>query len=151
MKKKKKTGISAGAVILILVLILIILTIVKPETVSSFLQVLGKGSGKIRLTSVADNFDQSMGQIIDGFTRPKDQDPTLLTTVKILGVEAIGLFAAMMLGSVIARKLRIRESTGFLYAYLPCTAAVFLINGVGTNNIYLIMSAIMMAFTALFS
>ena len=144
MKKKRKAKIIAGWVISLLALALVLLSIFKPDMVGSFLKVLGSGSGKIRLTSAAERFYDSIDDVIVGLILPKGADPTLMTIVKTLGVEVVGLIVTFILGSFISEKLDISDGAGLFYAYLPCTAAVFIVNGIGISNMYLLISIIML-------
>lgn len=144
MKKKRKTKIIVGLVFALLVLALILLSVFKPDMVGSFLNVLGKGGGKIRLTSAAERFYDSIDDVIVGLILPKGADPTLMTIAKTLGVEVVGLVVTFILGSFISEKLDISDGAGLFYAYLPCTAAVFIVNGIGISNMYLLVSIIML-------
>lgn len=145
MKKKRKAKTIAGWVIFLLVLALVLLSIFKPDMVgSSFLNVLGKGGGKIRLTSAAERFYDSIDDVIVGLILPKGADPTLMTIAKTLGVEVVGLVVTFILGSFVSEKLDISDGAGLFYAYLPCTAAVFIVNGIGISNMYLLVSIIML-------
>jgi len=105
MKKKRKTKIIVGLVFALLVLSLILLSVFKPDMVGSFLNVLGNGSGKIRLTSAAERFYDSMDDLIVGLVLPKGADPTLMTVVKSLGADVIGMIVTFILGSAISEKL----------------------------------------------
>ena len=149
MKKKRKAKIIVGWLIFILVLALILLSVFKQEMVGSFLNALG-GSGNIPLTSVSDRYYTSLDDVINGLVLPKGEDPTLMTVVKTLGVEIIGLVATFLLGSAISDKLDTGYGAGLFYAYLPCTAAVFLVNGIGISNLYLLVSVIALALGGLF-
>ena len=152
MKKKRTDGKKvAGWAVFLLVLVLIVLSAVKPEMVGSFLQVLGKGSGKIRLTSAAERFYDGLEPAIYSLFLPDGEDPTIITAAKSLGVDAIGIIAAIFLGSAISDVLGTGYGTGLFYAYLPCTAAVFLVNGVGPSNVYLTVSIFMLAIVGLSS
>ena len=142
MKKKRKAKIIAGCVVFLMVLALVLLSVFKSDMVGSFLNVLGNGSGKIRLTSAAEHFYDSLDDVIVGLVLPRGEDPTLMTVVKTLSVEALGLIASFILGSVISEKLDTGYGAGLFYAYLPCTAAVFLVNGIGISNMYLLVSII---------
>ena len=150
MKKKRKAKIIAGCVVFLLVLALVLLSVFKSDMVGSFLNVLGNGSGKIRLTSASEHFYDSLDDVIVGIVLPRGEDPTLMTVVKTLGVEAIGLIASFILGSVISEKLDTGYGAGLFYAYLPCTAAVFLINGIGISNMYLLVSVIVLVVAGIF-
>ena len=105
MKKKRKTKIIVGSMFALLVLALILLSVLKPDTVGSFLNVLGDGSGKLRLTSAAERFYDSMDDLIVGLVLPKGEDPTLMTIVKSLGADVVGLIVTFILGSAISEKL----------------------------------------------
>ncbi len=152
MKKKKKSKAKtiAGWVIFLLVLALVLLTVFKPDMVGSFLNVLGKGGGKIRLTSAAEHFYDSMDDLIVGLVLPKGEDPTLMTVVKSLGADVVGLIITFILGSAISEKLDTSYGAGLFLAYLPCTAAVFLVNGIGISNLYLMVSVIVLVVVSIF-
>lgn len=152
MKKKKKSKAKtiAGWVIFLLVLALVLLTVFKPDMVGSFLYVLGKGGGKIRLTSAAEHFYDSMDDLIVGLVLPKGEDPTLMTVVKSLGADVVGLIITFILGSAISEKLDTSYGAGLFLAYLPCTAAVFLVNGIGISNLYLMVSVIVLVVVSIF-
>lgn len=152
MKKKKKSKAKtiAGWVIFLLVLALVLLTVFKPDMVGSFLNVLGKGGGKIRLTSAAEHFYDSMDDLIVGLVLPKGEDPTLMTVVKSLGADVVGLIITFILGSAISEELDMSYGAGLFLAYLPCTAAVFLVNGIGISNLYLMVSVIVLVVVSIF-
>ncbi len=140
---------AAGWVLSLLVLALILLSVFRPEAVGTFLQVLGKGGGRLRLTAAAERFRPGMESVIYGLVLPKGADPTIMTVVKTLAVEAAGMLAAVFLGTVFMEKLDTGYGTGLLYAYFPCTAAVFLVNGIGISNLYLTVSVIVLALAGL--
>ena len=149
-KKKKKTGKkAAGWAVTLLVLALILLSVLRPEEVGAFLRVMGKGDA-IRLTPAADRFEAGMDQVIRGLVLPEGEDPTLMTVVKTLGVEAAGMIATLALASAIFDRMDVSYGTALFYAYLPCTAVVFLVNGVGISNLYLLVSVIVLALAGLF-
>ena len=150
MKKKRKTKIIVGLVFALLVLALILLSVFKPDMVGSFLNVLGNGSGKIRLTSAAEHFYDSMDDLIVGLVLPKGADPNLMTVVKSLGADVVGLIITFILGSAISEKLDTSYGAGLFLAYLPCTAAVFLVNGIGISNLYLMVSVIVLVVVSIF-
>ena len=149
MKKKRTARKAAGWVVFLLVLALILLSIFKPEMVGSFLEVLGKG--KIRLTSAADRFYDSIDDVVYGFVLPKGEDPNFMTVLKSLGVGVAGIFLNIILGTAISEKLGTSYGTGYLYAYLPSSAVVFLVHGVGSSHLYLTFSIIMLVLTGLFA
>lgn len=150
MKKKRKTKIIVGSMFALLVLALILLSVLKPDTVGSFLNVLGDGSGKLRLTSAAERFYDSMDDLIVGLVLPKGEDPTLMTIVKSLGADVVGLIVTFILGSAISEKLDTSYGAGLFLAYLPCTASVFLVNGIGISNLYLMVSVIVLVVVSIF-
>jgi len=152
MKKKKKSKAKtiAGWVIFILVLALVLLTVFKPDMVGSFLNVLGKGGEKIRLTSAAEHFYDSMDDLIVGLVLPKGEDPTLMTVVKSLSADVIGMIVTFILGSAVSEKLDTSYGAGLFLANLPCTAAVFLVNGIGISNLYLMVSVIVLVVVSIF-
>ena len=150
MKRSRKARIAAGWAVIVLVLALVLLSVFRPDAVETFLRVLGKGSGKMRLTAAAERFRPGIESVIYGLVLPEGQDPDIMTVVKTLAVEAVGMIATLYLGTVFMEELDTGYGTGLLYAYFPCTAAVFLVNGIGISNIYLTVSVIVLALAGLF-
>jgi hypothetical protein len=151
MKKNARAKKAAGWALFLLMLALVLLSVFRPETVETVLGVLGKGGGKLRLTAAAERFRPGMEGVIYGLVLPKGEDPNFMTVVKTLAVEAAGMLAAVFLGTVFMEKLDTGYGTGLLYAYFPCTAAVFLVNGIGISNLYLTTSVILLALVGLFA
>ena len=151
MKENARARKTAGWILFLLMLALVLLSVLVPETVGTVLGALGKGGGKFRLTAAAERFRPCMENVIYGLVLPKGQDPNIITVVKTLAVEAAGLFATIYLGTVFSENLDTGYSTGLLYAYFPCTAAVFLVNGIGISNLYLMVSVILLALVGLFA
>ncbi len=151
MKNIAKAKKAVSWILVLLTLALVLLSVFRPEIVGTLLGVLGKGGGKLRLTGAAECFRPSIESVIYGLVLPKGEDPNIMTVVKTLVVEVVGLSLMVYLGTVFSENLDTGLGTGVLYAYFPCTAAVFLINGIGISNLYLTVSVIILALVGLFA
>ena len=151
MKNNAKAKKAVSWILVLLTLVLVLLSVFRPEIVGTLLGVLGKGGGKLRLTAAAECFRPSIESVTYGLVLPKGEDPNIMTVVKTLVVEVVGLSLMVYLGTVFSENLDTGLGTGVLYAYFPCTAAVFLINGIGISNLYLTVSVIILTLVGLFA
>ena len=151
MKNIAKAKKAVSWILVLLTLALVLLSVFRPKIVGTLLGVLGKGGGKLRLSAAAERFRPSIESVIYGLVLPKGEDPNIMTVVKTLVVDVVGLSLMVYLGTVFSENLDTGLGTGVLYAYFPCTAAVFLINGIGISNLYLTVSVIILALVGLFA
>ena len=149
VKKRKTVNPAVGWAVLIVVLALILLSIFKPDIVGSFLKIMG--SGKFHLSSLTENFRTSMDEVIRGLLLPKGKDPDGITFFKLIGMAIGGIAGLVFLGSAISERMYVGFGTGVLYAYLPVTAAIYIVCGIGPGNIYLTISLVMLCMMMLFS